>query len=1170
MELSEIQQYSHKIIKIRILNTNTKTSYSHVTVKINFKEVGKETNEVVRFSTTENPSPSEWIEHQSSDNDFFLRIPNQTPSIQYVYAHFFPASLYDYTEDTQIFSIYDFSDFIKVGQLDEDGNPMYPVNKWNGTEYPLQITSYGYEMLLGNDNKPLIRSLLNGSVTRYKDPNYKNYITTNIKGDKNPITNLSDMTEKGRFPLSSRYRQSLYKTAPNLDDKENLQLPHWRIDNITHSYGAQRQTAPVPTDSIEEGFFYDDNTAGDYQKKYGITDNCGKRDTITPYWEAKIHRTGLTALIDEMNDDPNKYTPINVYLNYQYLPTSTEYHQHYFGFENKNVKDVNGNDIEHPIFASEFYDPLQTDEYNQNQTNLLKSQIHDFTSKMANGTYRQVTPNKTYEVLDGEKLQEVNENFGANTTYRLIRHGNPYDTTNIMYINHENILNINLDEDIQIIDNCSWIKNQCSKKQYWTYIPEGAGAAYTDITLKAHTYYVLKYFMFIPGDAYVEDDSCYMEVQSHTASNKDKSSSIDSKIKVVGELSQTFKNQDKKLRHQWIYHEIPFYTYEANNRIYIKGPQHNHEDTIGIHKTTGEVIYDLTEDDKNNPYIELHDCKNDVIHFYSIQIAEMVEYSPTLKYTQTGLHVVEENKYIKKSLKEASVLSCTEDKQATNEWENTIDLPIPDTDIYIFFKDNFEIIYNKFTTKLYYIKNDIFSFDNFNEGLDEVLTWSTDDSKISLQYDKNTSPIENKEGNETQNQYYNRIATNLGQNADNRDEADLDLNELFLGELKLFNEQRVLFTTGINNKIELILQDAYGNPVTTGEVECSIWTSDKEDKTPCSQAEQCLGTQKPDEYGNIIYSHLNFKKLKPHRETYYLRIVYKNACLNKDIIQWKELHFVEEHRNIYIYSNNCDKKICKAPSDCCTLQSHSIISQDNEYDRFSMKKNIDSVDELPLRLDAVIKNQLGNDINEGYCELSVNDKVIQTTFVDDNGVADFYLDEFDLNDGEQIIKIEYFINPSESMNFAFFAIDCRTAFGYDERPAIPIKINTLTNDIVQQLSTNIFTLRKDDIFFADIDTENHKDFSITIERNGVDREIINITEVMDSNYTITAMYDKNIQSRQSLNSHLKDDNNQDIDKYVITTGNLKDENGDEINKIYRPVKKEFTLLWKDDLNISEN
>ena len=128
-------------------------------------------------------------------------------------------------------------------------------------------------------------------------------------------------------------------------------------------------------------------------------------------------------------------------------------------------------------------------------------------------------------------------------------------------------------------------------------------------------------------------------------------------------------------------------------------------------------------------------------------------------------------------------------------------------------------------------------------------------------------------------------------------------------------------------------------------------------------------------------------------------------------------------------------------------------------------------------------------------------------------------------------------------------------------------IKKLTDNTVEQLTTNLYEIEKDDIFFVDIDTENCKDFSITIIRNNTIQEVININEVMNRSYVITAMYGtdeyKNPTNRSFLNVHLKDSNNRDIDKYVIITGNIKDENGSDITDKYRTTKKEFTLLWKD-------
>ena len=48
--------------------------------------------------------------------------------------------------------------------------------------------------------------------------------------------------------------------------------------------------------------------------------------------------------------------PINVHINYQYLPTSTEYHQHYYGFEAKNTKNEDGDSV-HSQFLSNVYNP---------------------------------------------------------------------------------------------------------------------------------------------------------------------------------------------------------------------------------------------------------------------------------------------------------------------------------------------------------------------------------------------------------------------------------------------------------------------------------------------------------------------------------------------------------------------------------------------------------------------------------------------------------------------------------------------------------------------------------------------------------------------------------------------------------------------------------------------
>ena len=146
MTLEEIQQYSHRIVKITITNANTQSSYDFVTIKISGDTFDVHSDETVRFGLNKNPSGQEWLAHQESEDDYFLRIPNQLDSEMYIYAHIFPSSLYEYEDDQQIFSIYDFSDFTKNN----------PVDQWYKRPYDLQIRGHGYEMLLTEDKKPFV------------------------------------------------------------------------------------------------------------------------------------------------------------------------------------------------------------------------------------------------------------------------------------------------------------------------------------------------------------------------------------------------------------------------------------------------------------------------------------------------------------------------------------------------------------------------------------------------------------------------------------------------------------------------------------------------------------------------------------------------------------------------------------------------------------------------------------------------------------------------------------------------------------------------------------------------------------------------------------------------------------------------------------------------------
>ena len=1051
MSILEINKYSHEITKIDIHNDNLISDnddprYTMVTIKIN---IHKNQNEIIRFSTTiDGKNINDWLPHQSNGNDYFLRIENKPNSIYTIYAHFFPAELYDYTENNNIVSIYDFADFFEEN----------PTEQWSHQRYPIQIKSEGYDMTKCDFNKPLIRSRLNNSVDKYKNPNYKNYIHTG--------TDDSDMTEKGKFPLSSRYRPSKYINAPRFNQST---LPHWEKANIDVS-------------------------------------NC-KRQNETPYWEVKIHRTGLSPLIanevdgnaleaeysdcENLSDEACKDKhdmPINVYLNYQYLPSSTEYHQHYFGFEGTNIKT---NDNTTPMKFG-------------------NSNPAEFSDKIKNGEYEQQTANKTYTVLEGEGLEKVSNQFNKSTTYRLINYGNPFDerytigeaTDKTPQMKHENIYNIDLDTIPLQKQNCEFERNNC--KKYWTYKPQGKNnRVYYTMPVKADTYYVFKYFIYIPADAYVEEDSCYIGIKD-TSNNT-----------VIGVLENAFRKQDKKLRHQWIYHEIPFYTTEDEIQIVIKGPQH----------------------DMNGPNIDDHECKHDVIHFASMQIAEMVEYSPTIKYTRTGMYLVEGSYYGKKPLS-SSGDECTPNEVDTAiEWvSDAKELPIPLSDIFIFFDGDFDILYNPNTSEIRWTDSEdfVFHFDDYNEIMDTEIKWTTDNSIIKLKYDE----IYDNINNESWDTIANDIKEWVNQTIANRNDA-INPN---IGELGLFRKQQKVFTTGINNEFSILLSDAYGNIIDDGTVECSIHT--RKDDTSLVKD---LGKQSPNENGIVTYKRLNFKGLKPSQNEYYLKIKYTHHCYNKTIIQWKKIIFVEEHRNMQIFVNTGDN-YCQSATDKCTLCVSSIY-EDDEYKLKEPKPYVvNKAENLPLRLDVYITNQLDTILDDGYCELSIDDKVIQSTIVDNQGIANFYIDSNDIDkngNSIQVIKVEHFTKYNESINFAYFIL--KTAPGYDGRPNIPIHINALDDDVITQLAitkTSITYVAKKDIdkeaILFNIDTEDNKDFSITIQKNNNTPEIYEITD-NDTELTFFAEYE-----------------NRDTDTYTIITDDLPNS---LINQ-YRRTKKTIIIKWE--------
>lgn len=257
MLLSQIKNYNHKIKEIIITNNNQTSIYNQLVTRFS---LDIPSNTTVRFSLNKN---NDYIEHQKIDGDYFVRIPNKIKDTLIIYAHLFPSDLYTYEEGNIVYNNIDFTNIKSI------------VNK------------YGYTENIDKDtNKLKIESLLyqneNDENPSIRNPNYKQYITPNSSKEK------WNMSEKGKFPLTSRFRnndkENVLNITPNMPDSESWAFPSWKTNS---------------------------------------------KFTSNPYYKLTINRNNLSGLIS--ND-----SPINIYMGYKYTPSSSEYHQHYMGFTDTN------------------------------------------------------------------------------------------------------------------------------------------------------------------------------------------------------------------------------------------------------------------------------------------------------------------------------------------------------------------------------------------------------------------------------------------------------------------------------------------------------------------------------------------------------------------------------------------------------------------------------------------------------------------------------------------------------------------------------------------------------------------------------------------------------------------------------------------------------------------
>ena len=510
------------------------------------------------------------------------------------------------------------------------------------------------------------------------------------------------------------------------------------------------------------------------------------------------------------------------------------------------------------------------------------------------------------------------------------------------------------------------------------------------------------------------------------------SSDIDNYVDLTLELE---KNKEYTLKY---YIWIPLEVTKNDDDCYID-VRYQYNDTEKIFESINDVfkkqddvlrhdwIYHefsfVTKTEMNTIHIKGPQTPNNTIYFMDISLEKQKEYSPTLKYTQNDLFVNEGNKTTKKPTSEYQACTSISIPQNTEKWSPRKTFPIPYDNIRIQVGDETEIIYDPVTATLSWYNgiNSQFHIEDFNTHISNNLEWFND--------------IEHGDY-----MIYNQDTT-----------------------LTLYKNIEKPLTYGINNHIDLTFTDNENNPINIGEVSCAI-SLNAQDTNPITDIKQeykFLGTKKVNHV--VTFDRLDFRKLDKTKK-YYLRIDYIHPCYENVIREYRLLYFEEEDISMrvdIIPEEGTQQTVSTNIKDIVTTNTYTVNVKE----------------EFPLRVNAYMYTQVNN-LNLGYCEMSINDKKFSTAFVDDMGYADFYLNYKDIQDND-IIKIEFFDNDEVVKKYCYFKIKIESEY---DKPVVPIKLSILENDRITQ-NNDTFTVPKYGCLLLDIDTQEEVNFSIQIYKD---------------------------------------------------------------------------------------
>lgn len=334
-------------------------------------------------------------------------------------------------------------------------------------------------------------------------------------------------------------------------------------------------------------------------------------------------------------------------------------------------------------------------------------------------------------------------------------------------------------------------------------------------------------------------------------------------------------------------------------------------------------------------------------------------------------------------------------------------------------------------------------------------------------------------------------------------------------EINNIENDVVIGIAGVNNTFVFNCTDDYNIKV-EGTYRAGIFLDDN-NNFDITDADKII-TYYPTKINNsqIIFTDIDLTNLST-QEQYFIKIEYENTCYDTKQIFIQELSLLKEEIEIK------------------TIKINDKIKTENEI-------TIDSPNEFPLKIEAQITDQNNNAKTNGFCELSINDKVHQSTLVDNNGWVDFYLNLSDIDEENcYVIKIEYYRQYYQSLQTVSFNI-CIDELLY-EKDIIFVDINLLKNDEMTKLQNNEYVINGDECILIDIDTKEHNQFQLEVYRD-------NILIIKEN------IYNKKEKSFWFINAEYGD---YDTHTYLIRTGNMYDDNNNIIEDLYQTYERTFII-----------